>query len=143
MDSVFLSFIILSALLHALSRGHHDTEDRPAIAPFAWHSLHAAVGLCGFVSIIIPAAQTPSQTLVWLAPLAAVGDILAISVQVRYSLIDQSMLNEYTIFAILATTLAFSAVNVYWAACRERATFSTTVHVVDEGGFGSRHRRRQ
>ena len=150
-DAVFLAFVVLSALVHALSRGHRDADDRSAIAPFAAHALHAATGLVGLVAIVVPAASAPSATLVGLAPLAGLGDAAAAVAQARQALVERhassSSLSEYTLFAALALMLLASSANLYWTARLERATFvpSSDARHTDgaagNGGFGGRRRQ--
>lgn len=172
-DAVFLAFVVVSALVHALSDGHRDAEERSATAPFAWHGVHAFIGLVGFAAIVVPAASAPARALTWLAAPAAIADVVAASTQVRAALDEarartsasddessssssSTPLTEYNVFALLAAMLALSALNVYWSARAELATFGSTnttdtrfadvnahIHVAaarGAGGFGARRR---
>jgi uncharacterized protein YacL len=124
-DGVLVSFILVAGLMHAVSRGHHDSVERSAIRPLIGHTLHAFIGLVGAVGVSVPVASAPSRTLKWLAPLAMVADTLALGAQARSAALDDETLNEFTVFSLLAILLAVSAINVYWAASAELATFGS------------------
>lgn len=138
LDAVFVCFILLSGLVHALSRGHEDGERRAAAGPFIGHLGHGAIGLAGLVAIAMPVASLPVRVLTFVAPASFVGDVLAFGAQLELCAAEDETLNEYALFAVLAVSLAASALSVYWASRRELSTFN--VAVFDRVSTARQHR---
>jgi len=128
LDGVLVMMVVVAGLMHAVSRGHEDAEERSGVRPLLGHSTHAFIGLVGAAGVAVPVASAPSRVLRRLAPVAFVGDVLAVGAQVRLASTDDDTLNEFAVFALLGTTLAVSALNIYWASSCELATFGS-LHV--------------
>jgi len=127
-DAVLTSYIVLAGLLHTVATDTAHRGSRGEMSPFVAHIGHGFIGLFGVIGIYLSSTSVPSRSLKLIAPLAFIGDFVAILVH-TVTLTTESDSGggsaETAVYTLLSSLLAVSTINVYWASSNELKTFGT------------------
>ena len=125
-DAVATSYVVLAALLHAVSSSRRDhIDERAEMAPFIGHLGHVFVGMLGLGAIRLPGSSFFARALRPVAAATAFGDVVATSAHVVSLSVDR-LADECAVYTLIAVLLAMSAINVYVRATAELSTFDVT-----------------